>query len=363
MSFESGTISCRAFFVPTELPGDAVDRLAAQAAPSLESLKGEAIEGWVGYRHLLDRVLSEENLYYAGYLRCTLMQAARKIPPALLKAEQKMEELAQLQATGRPFLSRKVRSEIKAQVVERLLPQMPPQLKGIDWVHSPNERMIYASCLSEKQLDAFQIHFARTMGFALVPAMPPDAALRRKQLDVDQLMPSSFSPELDDRSVHFVVGEDFLTWLWYMSEMEKGAITVDGLGDISVLIEGPLTFHMEGNGAHLTVLRKGEPLLSAEAKTALLVGKKLKNAKMNLVFGEEAWSATLDADQFVFRGLKLPETEEKLDPLSRFQERIAKLDRFMELFFKLYDEFLARRSRREEWETEVKLIRRWVSDR
>ncbi len=363
MSFESGSISCRAFFVPRDLPDNAVELFAAHAAPPLDNLKDDPIQGWVGGRHLLDRRITDENAYYAGHLRLTLMQAERKIPPALLKAEQTMEELAQLQATGKQYLNRKEKSEIRQAVVERLLPQMPPQLKGITFVHSPAERMIYASCVSEKQLDAFQIHFARTVGYALIPAMPADTALRRKSLDVEELAPSSFSPDLDDREVSCVIGEDFLTWLWYMSEMEKGAIALEDLGEVAVLIEGPLTFHMEGDGAHLTVLRKGSPLISAEAKTALLVGKKLRAAKLNMVFGEEAWSCTLDAEQFVFRGLKLPETEEKLDPISRFQERLTKLDRFTDLFFRLYDEFLSRRSRAEEWRDEVQRIRKWVSDR
>lgn len=363
MSFESGSIGFRAFFVPRDLPPDVVDRFAAQAAPGLEMLREEPIQGWVGGRHLLDRIITQENAYNAGHLRLTLMQAERKIPPALLKAEQTMEELAQLQASGKAFLNRKDRAGIKRQVIERLLPGMPPQLKGISFVYSERARQIYATCLSETQLDAFQIHFARAVGFALIPAMPADAALRLRRLDVDELSPSSFSPELDDRQVHHMVGEDFLTWLWYISEQEQGALHIEGIGAVSTLIEGPLTFHMEGDGAHLTVLRKGEPLISAEAKTALLAGKKLRQARLNLGQGDTAWSCTLDADQFVFRRLKLPEPEEKMDPFSRFQERIRLMDRFMELYFALYNEFLARRSHPEEWNDEVQRIRKWVSDR
>ena len=274
-----------------------------------------------------------------------------------------MEELAHLQATGLQYLNRKMRAEIKEQVVERLLPQMPPQLKGIHFVHSQRAGYVYATCLSEKQLDAFQIHFARTVGFALIPALPAETALRRKQLDVELLASSSFSPAIEDREVGLVVGEDFLTWLWYMSEVEHGAIALEDGSSVSVLIEGPLTFQLERQGAHVTVLRKGEPLLSAEAKTALLEGKKLRQAKLSLVLGDETWSCGLDADQFVFRGLKLPESEEKLDPISHFQRRVADIDRFTDLFFRLYDEFLARRSNSEEWQGEVVRIRKWVNDR
>ncbi len=81
MSFESGSIGCRLFFVPDEIPDDVVERFAAQAAPSLDALKDEPVQGWVGGRHLLDRVITEENAYTAGFLRLVLMQAERKIPP------------------------------------------------------------------------------------------------------------------------------------------------------------------------------------------------------------------------------------------------------------------------------------------
>jgi hypothetical protein len=363
VSFESGASSFRIFYVPQDLPGDAVDRFAAQALPGLDSLREDPIEGWVGGRHLLDRVINEDNAYYAGHLRLALVQAQRVIPPALLKAEVTMEELAHLQATGQAYLSRKMRLEIKAQVVARLLPQMPPQLKGIQVVQSVAQPLIYAACLSEKQMDAFQINFARAQGYALIPAGPAEVALRRKRLNVEELAPSSYSPALEDRQVHYIVGEDFLTWLWFVSEAESGSIPLEDGRNVAVLIEGPLTFRMEGEGAHLALLRKGDPLLSAEAKTALLVGKKLKQAKVNVVLDDQAWSCTLDAEQFVFRSMKLPESEEKLEPLGRFQERMLKLDQFVELFFGLYDEFITRRSRAEEWEEEVSRIRQWVSDR
>jgi hypothetical protein len=363
MSFESGSVSFRAFMVPQPLPADIVSRVAAQAAPGLDSLRDEPVQGWVGGRHLLDRRITDDNAYYAGYLRLTLMQAVRKIPPALLKAEQTMEELAYQQANGLAFLNRKQRAEIRQEVVARLLPEMPPQLKGIHVVHDPEPRLVYATCLSEKQLDAFQIAFARATGFALIPAAPADLALRRKQIDVEELAPSSFSPDLEDREVGLVIGQDFLTWLWYMSESEKGAIALEDGRSVSVLIEGPLTFQMLGEGAHLAVLRKGMPMISAEAKSALSAGKKLKQAKCSLTVDEAAWSFTLDADDFVFRGMKLPESEERLDPLSRFQDRLLQLNRFMDVFFSLYDEFLARRVQPEEWREEVLRIRHWVQQR
>ena len=100
MAFESGSITTRVFYVPGGLPHDAVERFAEQAAPPIENLGREGISGWVTSRHLLDRDITPESATLAGYLYLYLMQAERKIPPALLRAECRMEELVEMRARG-----------------------------------------------------------------------------------------------------------------------------------------------------------------------------------------------------------------------------------------------------------------------
>jgi len=42
---------------------------AKHAAPPLKSIGTEAVQGWVGGRHLLDVPITEDNAVYGGYLR------------------------------------------------------------------------------------------------------------------------------------------------------------------------------------------------------------------------------------------------------------------------------------------------------
>ena len=135
MGFESGSISFRMFYLTGPMPEDAIRRFIKHAAPPLEALGHEAVTGWVTGRHLLDRNITAETAYIAGYLRLTLMKAERKIPESLLRAECFMEELAELQARGVQFLKREVRAEIRRNVTERILPNMPPTLQGLSFVH------------------------------------------------------------------------------------------------------------------------------------------------------------------------------------------------------------------------------------
>ncbi|MBW7908681.1 MAG: hypothetical protein H3C50_07150 [Kiritimatiellae bacterium] len=361
MSFESGSVSFRMLYLPRELPPDAIERFARHAAPPIDTLGTDIISGWVTGRHLLDRNITEDTARYAGFLRLALMQAERKIPEALLRAECRMEELAYIQSHNLERISQTVRREIREQISERLLPTMPPTLRGIALLHDHVARLLYTSALNDKQLDALQIAFSQVIGFGGVPVLPETASLQRRNRSIRDWDPIAFSPEAEPESVINDPGLDFLTWLWFIAEARGGMLKLKDLGDWAVMIEGPLTFIMEGSGAHEMVVRRGEPRLSAEAKASLLAGKKLRRAKLTLACGEESWTCTFDGPSFVIRGLKLPEGE-KLDAISKFQERMQFIDRFKEALLSFFDRFCAERESKE-WSATVADIHTWVTTR
>ena len=361
MSFESGSVTFRMFYVPKGLPEDCLPRFAELTPPPIDSLGDDEIHGWVTGRHLLDRNITEDTAYVASLLRLTLMKAQRKIPPALLRAECKMEELAQLAATGMAYLKRSVKSEIKREVTERLLPNMPPTLTGIDIVYDPRTKILYAAASSEKQIDALTIMFSRATGADIIPVIAGTAAAYRKQMDLRDLPPTSFSPEVENGLAGESIGQDFLTWLWFYSEARGGLMSINGV-DYAIMIDGPLTFVHEGDGAHEMVLRKGTPLVSSEAKTALVSGKKLKRAKVTLARGEDMWPVTMDAEEFMFRGLKLPKGE-AIDPVGRFEERMMMVNLFQETLLTFLDRFLDERVDADAWDKTQAEIHRWVTER
>lgn len=361
MSFESGSMSFRMLYLPRDLPRDAVDRFARHAAPPLETLGPGEIHGWVTGRHLLDRQITKETALYAGFLRLTLMQAERRIPEALLRAECRMLELAQMQAEGTDRLPATVRREIRQQVTDRLLPQMPPTLRGIHLLHEPGDKILYTTALSDKQLDAFQIGFSQAIGFAGVPVQPDTASLQRRNKSIRDWPPVSFSAEVEAEHVSNDPGLDFLMWLWFVAEARGGMVKLGDLGNWAVLIEGPLTFVMEGSGAHEAIVRRGEPRFGAETKAALLSGKKLRRAKLTLARDDQSWTCTFDGPSFVIRGLKLPEGE-KLDTISKFQERMGYLRLFREALLSLFDRFANERESRD-WEATQGEMRAWIASR
>jgi hypothetical protein len=351
------------FLLPHKLPANAVEEFAKRAAPPLARMGTEPIHGWVGGRHLLDVPITDDNAYFGGHLRLVLLKAERKVPKSLLRAECMLEEFAHMQAEKKPFVDRKTRSDIRKQVMARLLPTMPPTLHGIPFVYNERDRVLYAGATSEAQTDAFRINFRNAVGQDPIPL---DAATAAVQLgtSIREWGKTSFTPELPDSAMEETPGLDFLTWLWFASEARGGLFDTEKNGKVAIAIEGPLLFTRVGEGAHVMTLREGLPTISAEAKTALLSGKKLERAKLTLArTGDENWSCSFDTDAFVFRGLKLPEGEEVLDAASRFQERVQKLDLFREMLLDLFAQFAAERGTPRRWAATQKEIHRWVTDR
>lgn len=364
MSFESGAVTYREFYLPQRVTQDIWEAFRAHVPPPMESLTHGEARGWVTGRHLLDRNLTQETAFMAGYLRLSLMKAERKIPPALLKVECRMEELAHLQASGSAFLKRSEKIEIKQTVVERLQPTMPLTLTGIDMTLDIQNERLYAAATSDKQLDAFVLSFQEATGMMPIPVTPQAAAMRRKHCNARDLAPSAFVPDATaEDSGEDTLGRDFLTWVWHYMEMRGGTMALDNGMPFGVGLEGPLVLAGESSGSFETVLRKGMPLAGPETRTALLAGKKLRAARVLLGREDQTWAVSLDADQFVFRGMKLPKSEEQMGPISRFQERMISLQVFHDCWFGLFDRFLDERFDPKRWAATVRDIAQWIQTR
>lgn len=339
MPFDAGTISFSICKLGRELPDDAIEGFAAHSAQGLGSVTDEPRFGWVTGRHLLDSNITEDTARAGGLLHLCLQSAVRRVPSSLFKAECRMRELAFMADKQSDFVPRKVRKEIKEDVKDQLLPDMPPTVSGIPFVVDHRTGVLYVGATSVKQVDAFLEHFYEAQKVEPIPLTPDFCCEILHEISPDALQPMNFAPEVKlDPDGYF--GRDFLTWVWYYQETHRGTFEVPDLGEFGVMIDGPLTFAAEGPGALESVARKGSPTRSAEAKTALTVGKRLRLASLTIARDQEVWTCALDPDTFAFRGLKLPDTGEALDADSRFQERIMQLDIFRRAFFRLFEMYV-----------------------
>lgn len=358
MSFEKSNISFRLFYIGDSLSESAIEKFAANAAPPISTLSTSPIEGWVTWRHLFDREITEEGCFFQPWLHLNHLLAEKKVPPALLRAYCTMEEDIECRARGIRFLPRKVKSEIKARVFEQLQPEMPPTLSGLPVVVNFQEHLAFAEALSDGNIDRFSRFFKITTDVQPIMMTPDAFALQRKQVNQNDLLPASFTddPNVAD-DVGCNLGLEFLTWLWYHWEVNGSTFTSRIGEQCGYMLEGPVTFYQDGKGAHEALFRKGEPLSGREPFIALLCGKKLKRVKLTLAAGENVWAVTVDSD-FCFRGLKLPKDPENPDPT--FNDRMHSVQLFLDNFLDLYDTFLMLRKDAAAWDKCQDEVCKWA---
>ncbi|MCF7791413.1 MAG: recombination-associated protein RdgC [Victivallales bacterium] len=358
MPFERGTFSLTIFKLTKDLPDDALERFNSMVAGKLDDVKDEQQIGWVSGRHLLERRIDDETAFLGGHIYLNLRTAQRKVPSALLNAEAKMEELAYIKSTGKSDVPRKVRREIKDDIIEKRLPQMVPSISGIPVVIDQTDNTVYLGATSVSQIDTFLACFNDSVDIAPIQVTAEEIMIEEK-FDPRSYVGISLADNNNDED--YSPGRDFLTWLWYFSEEENGTIEVSDYGRFAIGIDGPLSFIADGKGALESVVRKGNPLKSAEARAALSVGKKLKKAKLIICREKETWNTGFDADSFTFSSVGLPEGEE-MDLASRFAERINNLHIFKTVFRALFVKFLydLKEDKREE---KVEKIKKWITAR
>ena len=325
MSFESGSTPLIFCTLSGKMPADYLQRLAKYCAGKLDSVKDEPAIGWVSGRHLLESEIDENTSLFGGHLYVNLRKAERKIPSQLLNAICKREELAYMQANDTMLVPKKEKKRIKEDAIERNLMKMPPVISATPVLVDMAQNVMYVGTTSLNAFDQVAGEFLKAMEIEPIPLNVRELMFKLFQKGESDLPNVSFNGR---PCSEMTPGRDFLTWLWYYSETKSGMLKVGDLGVFNLIVEGPLTFAVTGDdvpGASESTVKKGCPQMSAEAKAALEVGKKLRKAKILIARGDaEKWSFSMDADNFTFGSVSLPETE-SMELNTRFEERVLSL--------------------------------------
>lgn len=363
MSLTTGTAALRLFYLIRPLPDTLPELLNANRLPALDSIKDAPVYGWLPGQDIIPgREITSDTIRHHGHTMATLVRAERKVPTNLLRDYCRSAERTRLAVEGRQFLSRTDRQEIRESVLAQLLPTTTPSLHGTTMLHMQNSKFLFTDAVSTAAADCLVIHFRHAIDFAPEPIEPATAARIFARTDTRDWQPASFSPAMRAEGVDNSPGMDFLTWLWFIAEKDGRIETREGLA--SLLVEGPLKLvNSTTGGAQCSVLRKGQPVTSREAKAALMAGKKLASATFSFAIGEDVWRANINGDDFSIRGLKLPDAKQDFDPASAFQDRMIKLQAFADFFIGLYADFCSTRSDSSVWVRTLAEMQEWTRTR
>ncbi len=161
------------------------------------------------------------------------------------------------------------------------------------------------------------------------------------------------------------LGEEFLTWLWFRSEMAGGRIDLQG-EMVEVVFERFIVLEGVGPGssAKSTLVSRGAEADLSDAKGGLALGKKVAKAHLNVAMGDRRWRFTLAGPGLVFSSFRLPEDgdeEGELDHAGRVMDRLGLMEEAISVVERLFDLFLDIRMDNRRWVEEKRGLRRWIS--
>lgn len=161
---------------------------------------------------------------------------------------------------------------------------------------------------------------------------------------------------------HGFLGEEFLTWIWFRWETTGGEFPLPGGRIVGVALDDFLAFAAPSDDETEQTLRRGLPTRTAEARTALRQGRRLKKARLLIAEGSRQWSATLDGATLTMTGVRLPEDAEEVegDP-DRTADRAANWIALHEIVQALYGVFLKERVADDYRQTKAEQQAQWMA--
>jgi hypothetical protein len=155
------------------------------------------------------------------------------------------------------------------------------------------------------------------------------------------------------------VGREFLTWLWFESEVFETNLRASSGASCALWLEIQITLALDGDEARI----KGPQAAgSAEAKQALRQGKLPREARLHAMLDENEYTWAMKADALGIGGLKVPaQLSADKDKYEALYERMQLTETLEAVLEALYDDFIVMRLS-SEWEASVvPEMRKWAA--
>lgn len=389
MSFPTGSISFNRFKVIGQAPNGIdqalLDKLAEHAFRGQEEGVPEDSEyGWSGGDHLYDGEFSFANNVYADALHFALRIDTNKVPGAVRKSYQAMEEQAVAATNPSGFISKLQKRDVKDVVNRKVDEDMRTgrfrrsRLLPILW--DVPAGVLYSAAKGSSFEKLAEI-FERTFGLSLSPVTSGNKALDileplSRRRDYEDLRPSRFvsspvgaegeypeypwvakGPEPKD-----FLGNEFLLWLWYEADAKNGVIDIGQGNGATVFFDRSLELHCAYGQTGAEAIKGDGPTRMPESRIALATGKVPRRAGMILDANGMQFTLTLIAEGLGISGCKLPEVEEADTPRVLFEERIGLLRTFSTALDRMFGAFITERAS-SKWSGVVSDISKWIGSR
>lgn len=339
MGLLKGPLTFSRFTVAGELPSGFTDMVHEQirrhAFQDPAATMQEKILGWTGIEDVLDTDFRRASYALGDYLLFSLRVDRRTVPPSLLKVRALEAEQRHLKQTGRKKIDQAAREQIREDLRQDLLRQLPPTPSFYEVCWSVSEGRLLFTSLSEKVMQDFLDLFKASFDLTPLPFVPWNPqGLDSESVSKNKVLHMTDGPAVDPKTQ----GREFLTWLWFKSEERNGMIMIPGVGETEIHFVRRLVLE-SGDGEYSeSVVCQGLHADLREGREALRRGKKIREARLQLTRDAAAWEFTFKADRFQFQSLKMPVVMDSDDQQDNRDGRILERIYLLEIVVRSMDE-------------------------
>ncbi len=382
MGFFSGRVSFLRFKVngaaPRQFDEEHIDRLGDRKAGRQRIASADGVEcGWTAGDHVLDTDFELAKNVINDTLSFDLRVDTDKIPGDLLRAYYAVELKALSKKNPSGFASTKQKREAKEIARDRLEQEAKDgryrkrKCIPVLWDRLSNEVLFGATSIA--QVDRLTSLFEQTFGKELECVTAGRRAYHLAELHsrtrmVDDSAPSAFVPGVTppdvawiaDESSRDFIGNEFLLWLWYHTDVESDTIKLVDKSEVTLMLARTLTLECpRGQTGHETISSEG-PAQLPEARRAIQSGKLPRKVGLTLVRHSEQYELTLHAETLAVSSAKLPAPDESISEVrAKLEERANQIRNLIETLDLLYDAFGQKRFGKD-WEKELLGMQKWL---
>lgn len=324
-------------------------------------------DGWVSFDDYLDTTWQAGPPQIGAYIAFSLRVDTRRIPAGVLRKHLVLalkREKAENEKNGKKFISRERRKELKELVQislsRRFLP-VPGEFNVI-WNTANNE--IWFASTQEKVIELFVQRFLDTFKLHIEQQIPRYLALSMLGKEYEEVIHDA--DEVDE-SFDGSLGRDFLTWLWFQSDVAPSFFRTDDGQPFQVSMEKRVTVTSfcgtDRDTTSMATWVPGDSLL--EARVGLRRGKKVTSALIHLTKGAFGFDVSVKAADFSLNSLKTPKIDKSDrddDPDSLFLEKVFLIETAVTLLDSLYRQFLGLRFDEGKWKKTTGEMIKWMGE-
>lgn len=382
MGFYNGRVTFLRFQVEGPAPrlfdAEHLDRLADRAAGRQRIAAADGVEvGWTAGDHVLDTDFQLDKNVINDTLHFELRVDVDKLPADLMRAYTAVELKALSKNNPSGFASARQKREAKEAARDRLEEEAKDgrykkrKCFPVLWDRLSNEVLFGATSLTQvdRLCNLFEQTFQKKLECVTAGRRAYHLAeLHSRTRQVDDSAPSAFVPGttpadvawIADESSRDFLGNEFLLWLWYHTDVESDSITLADNSEATVMIARSLTLECpRGQTGHETISHEG-PTRLPESRRAIQSGKLPRKCGLTLVRHDQQYELAIHAETLAVSSAKLPPPpEEVTDARAKLDERATQVRGLVETLDLVYDAFGKRRFGKE-WEEDLPGIQRWL---